>query len=274
MGETYLVVVVVVAYGYEPMPELTQDTLFGDRDETHGSLTATNADLFPFLRVINGLVDEVKMDATDTGFYTLTVDPANVGMLEVSCAVDHDMGSFTTGVNVDTLSTLLGNKKREAEVEIEFARPWGSIHVSHGDWEIGERVAFLDPDSVPGRPDREPLEIDLPVAAEVELEPLASYISSRSPSDNIEFRTDENGLFVGSQAGDDEYSAVATTPLDAEEHVSTTFSSDYLKSMIPAIRAIGAETVTLHLGDEFPGRFDFESGAVSGTFALAPRIQG
>lgn len=263
----------MVVSGYAPMPALTQETLFGEREETLGTITAANDDLYPFVRVLSSLVDEAKLDATDDGFYVRVVDPANVGLLEVSLEIDHNLPEWTLGADIDALASILGNKKREATVELEFARPYGSVHVSHGEWHIGERVTFFEEDVIRDRPDTDPLELDLPVVVDVELDPLASYIGANPASDGYRFKAEDGELFIGQIAGDEGYSSLATTEVDTDESAESVFSGDYLKTMVPAMRSIsGVETTTIHLGDEFPIRMEFETDTINGTFGLAPRI--
>lgn len=255
------------------MPQFAQETLFGEREESYGTLTIENGELFPYIRVMNTLVDEGKLDATEDGFYVRAVDPANVGLVEASLSVEHDLPEFTVGVPLDFLHSLLGNKPRDATLELEFSRPYGSLRATHGDWRLAERVGYIPEDSVRKRPDRDPLELDLPVSAAVDIGPLASYITTREEDAGFRFRVDDGELFVGQPADTTEYSSYIRTDVDSDVTVSSIFSPDYLEDIFNGLRAVGVETATINLGDQFPITVEFSTENIEGTYCLAPRVK-
>jgi hypothetical protein len=263
-----LVVVVVVAYGYEPMPELTQSRLFGDAEEQHGTVTIPNERLYPFLRVVHSIGDEVRLEFGDGEISASIVDVGNVSMVEVSLDFDHSVDA-TLGANVEYLHGRLGNIARDAGVELELSEPHGQIYVEKGDWDIHERVSWLAADSIRESP--EVPDLDLPISAEVDPDPIASYISNRDTTDNLKLETVDGELRI-TQTGGEVAQSVARTDVDAAEDVESVFSYGYLKDAFTTLRSLSLDTVTVELGSEFPIKIHFETEHMNGMYLTAPRI--
>jgi proliferating cell nuclear antigen len=270
MGETYLVVVVVVAYGYAPMSALTQGSLFDEPEVDHGGITVSNGEIYPFFRTVSTLVDECKLDVEPGELSVRAVDAANVGMIDVALSHEHGLSEFTQGVNVTDLHSRLATKPRTVDVDINFGSPEGKLHIKNDGWDVTERLRFIDPDSVRMRPDLP--DVDLPVSVEVEVAPLASYLSAETRVGDFEFRTRDGRLEVAER--NDDYESVAETDVDADKEVESVFSDDYITDVFTTLRSVGVETATVNIGDEFPLIVDFETDSLSGYYMVAPRIQG
>lgn len=251
------------------MPQLTQSRLFGDVETEHGTLTIPNERLYPLLRIVNSIADEAKLRFHSDGISVSVVDPSNVNMVEVSLDWDHGIDA-TLGANVEFLHGRLGNIPRDADLTLELAEPHGQIHVEKSGWDIHERVSWLAVDSLRDSP--EVPDLELPVSATVNPEPIASYIGGRETTDNIELETVDGELRI-TQAGGGVAKSVARTDIDAGESVKSIFSYKYLKDSFTTLRSIGADAVTIEIGDEFPVEIHFETEHISGMYLTAPRIQ-
>lgn len=257
-----------------PTQTTRQEALFGERDIDHGTFTVDNVRLYPFLRLQRALVDESKFRFTDDGLRVRAVDPANVGMVDMTLDVDHDLGETVAGVNVKRLSGLCQNKPRSVTLDIELARPYGTVSIeqefANGQvWDVTERFGFIDPGSIRQEPDVP--DIDYDATAEVDIRLLAAFIDDREDH-QIELIAEDGTLTVAEPGEETDYRAVAETNIDIEGEAESTYSVDYLDGMFSAMKSVGIKTATLMWSTEFPLTIEFETDHIDGMYLLAPRI--
>jgi len=225
------------------------------------------------------LVDECKIHLDDGGIEIRAVDPANVGMvdlsLDASAFESYEADGGLIGVNLVRLQDIAGMADSDQLVHLELDEETRKLHISIDGLEY--TLALIDPESIREEPDLP--ELDLAATIVIEGRDIDRAVTAADMvSDHIELGVDEADevFYVKAQGDTDD----VHLELDAEDLIdlvvgpaSSLFSLDYLQDMNKAIPK-DAE-VTMELGDEFPVKlhFDIAEGEGSVTYMLAPRIQ-
>jgi proliferating cell nuclear antigen len=228
---------------------------------------------------VSVLVDECKIHLEDDGLEIRAVDPANVGMVDLSLSADafesYETDGGLIGVNLARLEDIAGMAGSGDLVNLELDEETRKLHISMDGLEY--TLALIDPDSIRQEPDLP----DLDLSAEVVIEGRdidRAVTAADMVSDHIALGVDATDeLFYVDAEGDtddvhlelDTGDLIALTAGDAH----SLFSLDYLKDMNKAIPK-DAE-VAMELGEEFPVKLHFEiaEGLGQVTYMLAPRIQ-
>lgn len=231
------------------------------------------------------LVDECKIHLNKDGIEIRAVDPANVGMVDLSLEKEafeqYRAHGDIIGVNLERLMNVLGmlDKNEPATLEIQDNK----LHVANNGLEFN--ISLIDPNSIRAEPDIP--DINLPAEVTLEGNQITRGIRAADMvSDHIILGVDEQEkIFTVDAEGDtddvhlelDEATLLSLTPGDA----NSIYSLDYLKDMDKAIPA-DAE-LTIELGEEFPAMMSYEKvytdtdadidATLSVVFMLAPRIQ-
>ncbi|MFC5971440.1 DNA polymerase sliding clamp [Halomarina salina] len=225
------------------------------------------------------LVDECKIRLDEDELTIRAVDPANVGMVDLSLSPDafesYETDGGVIGVDLSRLEEMVKMASADQLVHLELDEETRKLHISMEGLEY--TLALIDPDSIRQEPDLP----DLDLAAEIVLE--GSHIdravkAADMVSEHIVLGVDdeEDHFYVEAQGDTDDVHFV----LDREDLIDLTagdahslFSLDYLKEMNKAIPK-DAE-VTVELGEDFPVKmhFDIAEGQGNVTYMLAPRIQ-
>jgi proliferating cell nuclear antigen len=231
------------------------------------------------LDAVSVLVDECKIRLNEEEFSIRAVDPANVGMVDLSLEAaafeSYEADGGVIGVNLDRLEDIAGMANADDLVHLELDEETRKLHIEVEG--LSYTLALIDPDSIRQEPDIP--ELDLPAEITLEGAQLNRGITAADMvSDHIRLRVDEDAETFHIEAEGDtddvdlELSAddlinLAAGPADS------LFSLDYLKDMNKAI-ASDAE-VRVELGEEFPVKlhYEFAEGLGQVTFMLAPRIQ-
>lgn len=270
------------------MPEqLTeQERLFGVREQSYGTFSIPNRDLYPFIGAARALSDECKLEWTGNELYILMVDAANVGMLDLSLSIENDTDPFLAGVNLKRLAGRLQNRPRgsdSVEIHLELAYPTSILtvdqEVANGRvWNVRERIPMLDPDSVRSRPDLP--ELDYDIELQLDVSALRQYVNTL-PDDSkpVEFGIENGELQIGQIGGEDDhgefdyYSLATVERTDADGEGQSIYSIEYIKDMLRGMGLLGVETVIAEWSTEFPLRLSFETDCYYGSYLLAPRIR-
>jgi proliferating cell nuclear antigen len=225
------------------------------------------------------LVDECKIHLGDTGLEIRAVDPANVGMvdlsLDASAFESYEADGGVIGVNLVRLKDIAGMANSDQLVQLELDEQTRKLHISIDGLEY--TLALIDPESIREEPDLP--DLDLPAQIVIEGRDIDRAVTAADMvSDHIELGVDEDAeLFYVDAEGDTDDVHLELGVDDLIDLVvgpaSSLFSLDYLQDMNRAIPK-DAE-VTMELGDEFPVKLHFEiaEGNGSVTYMLAPRIQ-
>ena len=225
------------------------------------------------------LVDECKIHLDDDGIEIRAVDPANVGMvdlsLDASAFESYEADGGVIGVNLVRLQDIAGMAGGDQLVHLDLDEETRKLHISIDGLEY--TLALIDPESIREEPDLP--ELDLPATIVIEGRDIDRAVTAADMvSDHIELGVDDGDeqFYVAAEGDTDD----VHLELDRDDLIdlvagpaSSLFSLDYLKDMN---KAIPKDTeVTVELGEEFPVKFHFEfaEGDGSVTYMLAPRIQ-
>jgi proliferating cell nuclear antigen len=224
-------------------------------------------------------VDECKIHLEEGGLEIRAVDPANVGMVDLTLdssafeAYEADGGLI--GVNLVRLQDIAGMADSDQLVHLELDEETRKLHISIDGLEY--TLALIDPESIREEPDLP--DLDLPATIVIEGRDIDRAVTAADMvSDHIELGVDEDeeSFYVKAEGDTDD----VHLELDEGDLISlvvgsasSLFSLDYLKDMNRAIPA-DAE-VTAELGEEFPVKLHFAIAEGEGTvtYMLAPRIQ-
>jgi len=228
---------------------------------------------------VSVLVDECKIHLNEDGISIRAVDPANVGMVDLSLDAaafeSYEADGGLIGVNLTRLEDIAGMADSGQLIELELDEETRKLHIQIDGLEY--TLALIDPDSIRQEPDIP--DLDLPAEVVIEGKDIDRAVKAADMvSDHIALGVDAtDDQFYVQAAGDtddvhlelDENDLIDLQSGDAE----SLFSLDYLKDMNKAIANDGE--VTMELGEEFPVKLHFEIAEGNGnvTFMLAPRIQ-
>ncbi|WP_129114267.1 DNA polymerase sliding clamp [Halegenticoccus tardaugens] len=228
---------------------------------------------------VSVLVDECKIRLNEDELAIRAVDPANVGMVDLSLDAaafeSYEADGGVIGVNLSRLEDIAGMANAGDLVHLELDEETRKLHIRIDG--LSYTLALIDPDSIRQEPDIP--DLDLPATIVLEGNQLDRGIKAADMvSDHIGLRVDEEeeAFFIEAEGdtddvdlelGRDDLIDLAAGPADS------LFSLDYLKDMNKAIPS-DAE-VTVELGEEFPVKLHYElaEGMGNVTYMLAPRIQ-
>ncbi|WP_434521005.1 DNA polymerase sliding clamp [Halorubrum sp. AS12] len=228
---------------------------------------------------VSVLVDECKIRLNEEELSIRAVDPANVGMvdltLEAAAFESYDADGGVIGVNLARLEDIAGMANSGDLIHLELDEETRKLHIEIDG--LSYTLALIDPDSIRQEPDIP----DLDLASEIVVEGAQldrGIKAADMVSDHIRLRVDETdeAFFIEAEGDTDD----VNLKLDREDLIALSagaadslFSLDYLKDMNKAIPS-DAE-VTVELGEEFPVKlhYGFAEGLGNVTFMLAPRIQ-
>jgi proliferating cell nuclear antigen len=228
---------------------------------------------------VSVLVDECKINLNEDGLAIRAVDPANVGMVDLTLDVEafesYETDGGVIGVNLARLEDFVGMADSDQLVQLELDEETRKLHVRIDGLE--GTLALIDPESIRKEPDIP--DLDLPATIVVEGRDIDRAVKAADMvSDHIALGVDaDEELFYVDAAGDTDDVHLELTREDLIDLVAgearSLFSLDYLKDMNKAIPK-DAE-VEIELGEEFPVKlhFDIAEGKGQVTFMLAPRIQ-
>ncbi|QZA87546.1 DNA polymerase sliding clamp [Salinarchaeum sp. IM2453] len=228
---------------------------------------------------VSVLVEECKIRLEEEGLEIRAVDPANVGMVDLTLNADafesYEADGGIIGVNLSRLEDIAGMANRGQLIELELDEKTRKLEIRIDGLEY--TLALIDPDSIRQEPDIP----DLDLAAEIILsgEDVDRAVTAADMvSDHIALGVDEQqGFFYVDAEGDTDdvhFELHEEDLIDLElGPAHSLFSLDYLSDMNKAIPK-DAE-VTAELGEEFPVKlhFDIAEGKGQVTYMLAPRIQ-
>jgi len=228
---------------------------------------------------VSVLVDECKIRLNDDEFAIRAVDPANVGMVDLSLSAaafeSYEADGGVIGVNLGRLEDIASMANSGDLIHLELDEETRKLHIQIDG--LSYTLALIDPDSIRQEPDIP--DLDLPAQVVLEGSQLGRGIKAADMvSDHIALRVDagEEAFYIEAEGDTDD----VDLKLDSDDLIDLTageadslFSLDYLKDMNKAIP--NATEVTAELGEEFPVKlhYEFAEGLGNVTYMLAPRIQ-
>lgn len=228
---------------------------------------------------VSVLVDECKVRLNEDGLSIRAVDPANVGMvdlsLDASAFESYEADDELIGVDLARLDDLAGMADTGQLIDLTLDEDVHKLQLRIDG--LTATMGLIDPESIREEPDIP--DLDLPATLVLEGRDLNRAITAADMvSDHVEFGVDEaNELFFVDARGDTDDIRLELSPEELIEFdpgpASSLFSLDYLRDIN---RAIPSDTeVQLRLGEEYPVKFTFPYAEGRGqvTYMLAPRIQ-
>ena len=228
---------------------------------------------------VSVLVDECKIRLNEEDLSVRAVDPANVGMvdltLDAAAFESYEADGGTIGVNLGRLEDIAGMAGSDDLIHLQLDEETRKLHIQIDG--LSYTLALIDPDSIRQEPDIP--ELDLPAQIVLEGAQLHRGITAADMvSDHIALRVDENeeAFYIEAEGDTDDVDLELTREdlIDISPGpADSLFSLGYLKDMNRAIPK-DAE-VTVDLGEEFPVKlhYEFAEGLGRVTYMLAPRIQ-
>ena len=228
---------------------------------------------------VSVLVDECKIRLNAEELSIRAVDPANVGMVDLSLDAaafeSYEADGGVIGVNLGRLEDIAGMANSGDLVQLELNEETRKLHIQIDG--LSYTLALIDPDSIRQEPDIP--DLDLPAQVVLEGNQLNRGITAADMvSDHISLRVDDadEAFYIEAEGDTDDVDLKLTTDdlIDLTAGAANSlFSLDYLKDMNKAIPK--ATEVTVDLGEEFPVKlhYEFAEGLGNVTYMLAPRIQ-
>src|SRR6056297_2866249 len=195
---------------------------------------------------VSVLVDECKIHLEEDGIAIRAVDPANVGMVDLSldsaAFESYEADGGLIGVDLSRLEDIAGMADSGQLIQLELDEETRKLHIQIDGLEY--TLALIDPDSIRQEPDIP--DLDLP----------ALIVIEGADTDHVHL-----------ELGRDDLVDLTAGP------AHSLFSLDYLKDMNKAIP--NDVEVSIELGEEFPVKLHFETAEGLGevSYMLAPRIQ-
>lgn len=284
----------------------TQDTqaqLFGEPSGNNVTIETSGRTIRPLMSIPSALVDEAKVRFEAGGMSVRAVDPANVGMVDVtahpSAFEEFDLGDeeFVAGMNLDKFESQLANARMgkatddPVSLDIDGTR---SLVTTEREYTLTtltqtNEVLNIDPDSV--RMEPELPDLVTPCEATIDVQALTDALDSvNRVSDHAIVRERDGELVIAGEGDSDdrtgEYGTVANfgeiVEIRDEESFNggewSRFSLDYFRDMAEGMKSAKVDDATLVWGREYPIRLEFERTideevAYEGRYMLAPRIE-
>jgi proliferating cell nuclear antigen len=229
------------------------------------------------VEVISTLVTEVKLTVSKEGIDVKAVDPSHVAMLVLKLnksAFEEFTGEATEiGVDVEKLKEVLRLSKPGDLLDLQYDGGKNRLVVRAG--KVTRAMSVVDP---AGITDPKVPSVTPPGIAVVKMEELRQGIrGSESISDHVTLTLDPDGFTMFSEGETDRVDMRlpkdGLSKLEAKEVVKSMYPLDFFSSMVKSITT--SEDVTLHVGNEYPLKIDFQlaGGKGEGRFLLAPRVE-
>ncbi|MFP4590370.1 MAG: DNA polymerase sliding clamp [Halobacteriota archaeon] len=228
---------------------------------------------------VSVLVDECKVRLNEDGLAIRAVDPANVGMvdlsLDASAFESYEADDELIGVDLGRLDDLAGMADSGQLIDLSLDEEVHKLQLRIDG--LRATMGLINPESIREEPDIP--DLDLPATIVLEGRDLNRAITAADMvSDHVEFGVDdENELFYVDARGDTDDIRLELTPEELIEFepgpASSLFSLDYLRDIN---KAIPHDTeVQIRLGEEYPVKLTlpYAEGRGQVTYMLAPRIQ-
>lgn len=241
------------------------------------SAKAKSEVLRELIDVVSTLVDEVKLNVGKSGIAVKAVDPAHVAMVDLAL----EKGAFEEYKGDESELGIDINKIREV---LKLARAGEIISMDHDEdknrlvMSVGNIVRRMSLVDTAGMSDPKVPNLELPAKLAVRTDELRQGIrASESVSDHIALISSPDGFEMISEGDTDSVNLKLPKDLleelDCKETVRSLFPLDYFSNMIKAVST--AESITMHLGNDYPVRMEFEiaSGKGGVKYLLAPRIE-
>src|SRR5688572_9889522 len=229
------------------------------------------------LDAVSTLVDEAKIQVTPEGISLKAVDPAHVAMVDLSMGkkafAEYKATDMDMGVDLDKLKDILKLAGAGDLIEMEYKEDQHRLVFKIG--HITRRMALVDTANMG---DPKVPNLNLPNQVTILANELQQGIkASEAVSDHIALVA-EGKVFELVADGDTDQVHLSLesdnlVKIQAPDKSRSLFSLDYFANMSKVAKATDA--ITLHLGTDYPVKFEFDIADGSGhiIYLLAPRIE-
>lgn len=279
-----------------PTDDGANDLEVGVSDDAAVSILTSGKPIRCLTRLPTAVVNEAKVRFDADGLHIRAVDPANVGLIELTAHAEgfeawrmpDEDEEIVVGMSLPRLTNALGWARMRGDgdpVSIDVLTDPTRIRVSvtRPDQSVQRTTEWfgIDPDSIRKEPDLPNLE--LPCVADPDIVGFHDAVAAFE-DDYAAVEYDASGSLVLRADLDDDGEERVTFPnaawVDGDEDdalvgTSSMFSLSYLEDMAKAVKRSRADRLTIRWADEFPTmlHFEHEEWGYEGTFMLAPRIQ-
>jgi proliferating cell nuclear antigen len=228
---------------------------------------------------VSVLVDECKIRLNENEFAIRAVDPANVGMVDLSLAAaafeSYQGNNGVIGINLDRFEDIIGMANSGDLIHMELDQETRKLHIECDG--LAYTLALFDGVSLRQEPDIPDLDLGAEIvvegsqldrgitAADMVSDHIALSVDPEAETFHIQAEGDTDDVDLELERED----LINLVPAEAD----ALYSLDYLKDMNKAISKTAE--VTAELGEEFPVKlhYEFAEGLGHVTYMLAPRIQ-
>lgn len=225
---------------------------------------------------LSPLVDEAKFQLSPEGIHVRAVDAAHVAMVDLSLSKgafkNFEAEESEIGLDIDKLKDTMRLAASDDEVEFEMVDQ-GRLAVRFGN--LVRRMSLVD---TSGMTDPKIPNLELPAIIRLSAAELDQGIkAAEGISDHVALQATDEGFELSASGDMDSVDLTLTEEvlqeITVEEDVRSLYSLDYFSNMVKVAKS--ADVLTLHLGNDYPVRleFDFANGEGKVTYLLAPRIE-
>jgi len=259
----------------------------------HGTLTQTDdsevliettADVIkPLFAYADRLgIGEFKLNVTEDGLSGNFVDPAKVIMGGIELNADafetFEGDEAEIGITVsDMMGALQNGRKRQTdEITLSYkSQNMSSTVVRDYDGttvQLQRNFPTIDPKDI--RQSTKLPDLDYPATVEIDRLLFSDLVGAiKDIDDNIHFRNEGSDLLLSENSAASHVNAVVEDCVSGEGDIDSIFSIDYLSDACKAFATVGADTLSLELGEEIPMMVSWETKTLSGKFMQAPRLR-
>jgi proliferating cell nuclear antigen len=229
------------------------------------------------VNVVSTLVDEAKFMVNADGLTLRAVDPAHIAMVDLTLGKDafEEFAADETeiGIDIDKLNQFLKLARSDEIVHLKHDEDKRRLNIVVGD--VTRRMSLID---TTGMSDPKVPTLNLPARIVVKGEDLVHGIrASEAVSDHIALIASPEGFEMSCEGDMDQVNWKKAkkdlTELEVAGSVRSLFPLEYFSNMLRSVS--GSNTVTLHLGNDYPVRMEFKIAGGKGEvrYLLAPRIE-
>ena len=231
------------------------------------------------LNPVSALVNECKIHIPEDSLEIRAVDPANVGMIDMTLSAEafesYQADGGVLGVNLERLLDVVGMADDDDLVHLQLDEETRKLHIDIDG--LSYTLALIDPESIREEPDLP--DLDLPCMTVVKGRDISRSVTAADMvSDHVRLHSDGEAFYVSAEGDTDDVKQTLTpddllTPVGPLADADSLFSLDYLEDMASVMTS--DTEVRIQLGKEFPVKlhYDIADGAGQVTNMLAPRIQ-
>jgi proliferating cell nuclear antigen len=224
------------------------------------------------------MVDEAKINITETGFTVNAVNPANVAMvnllLDKGAFEDYDLQEGAIAIDLTRLKETIKGISKEGLVQLNLNQETRKLELTNGAYCY--KLSLLDPSSI--RKEPKVPNLDLPGKIVLNGCLLKKAVTDGSKvSDHIRLTASKESFKMMAEGDLDSFTAehpeTELISITADRDVSSLFSLDYLKDIMKVLGE--SEKVTINLGTDYPAKFSMPlaGGCGTVTYLIAPRIE-